>query len=100
MQGGVLSQLFATRPALYLRADGSTGVAIVGVAGGAGLLTARVGVGRHSNKAASREMAGTGGSLETGSSDLVRPPGFHQECHQFVLRLCCENTDVVLLLIV
>jgi len=85
--GGVLSRLFAARPAAYLRADGNTSVAIVGVAGGAGLLTAHVGVGRHSNKAVSREMAGTGGSPETGISDLVRSPGFHQECHQFVLRL-------------
>ena len=100
MQGGVLSRLFAARPAAYLRADGDTGIAIVGVAGGAGLLTACIGVGRRSNKAASREMAGTGGSPKTGIIDLVRSPGFHQECHQFVLRLCCENADVVLLVVI
>ncbi len=80
-----MSRLFAARPAAYLRANDATGVAIVGVAGEAGLLTACIGVGRHSNKAASREIAGTGGSLETGIINLVSSFGFHQECHQFVL---------------
>jgi hypothetical protein len=95
-----LSRLFAARPAAYLRADDSTGVTNVGVAGEAGLLTACIGIGRRSNKATSREIAGTGGSPGTGIINLVSFPGFHQECHQFVLCLICENADVILFIIV